>query len=323
MLNKCQWLLLKVQFILCFRSAGKPKKFCNSISVGAFLDEGDDLSLEEMKNRQNAALTSVCSKDSLKGAVGGREFHILPVSRSADLIETAAEQDLLCASDKSLLSASRNGLCPPPCGSASADKTQNGDKGSPRSLPSSSSACLLSPMSNLMAEFERMSLLDEVDQQPRERRRSGGSGSGSGGSRQREGLLRDSYTVPTAEIISSVGRLSLGSSGEDSVFAGSCSESLWKGDRRDNFDEGDRRLEDKGSSGSDEYMSAEESLEGGGLRTRGPVVERTLCSRSKSWDHGGRDISSSGSSSSYKSLDSPDFILRTPPRYKKGLFIEG
>lgn len=287
--------------------------------MGAFLDEGDDLSLEEMKNRQNAALTSVCSKDSLKGAVGGREFHILPVSRSADLIETAAEQDLLCASDKSLLSASRNGLCPPPCGSASADKTQNGDKGSPRSLTPSSSACLLSPMSNLMAEFERMSLLDEVERQPRERRRSGGSG----GPRQREGLPRDSYTVPTAEIISSVGHLSLGGSGEDSVFVGSCSERLWKGDQRDNLDEGDGRSEERGSSGSEEYMSAEESLESGGLRTRGPVVERTFCSRSKSWDHGGRDMSSSGSSGSYKSLDSPDFILRTPPRYKKGLFIEG
>lgn len=288
--------------------------------MGAFLDEDDDLSLEEMKNRQNAALTSVCSKDSLKGAVGGCEFHILPVSRSADLIETAAEQDLLCASEESLLSNSRNGLCPPPCGSTAADsKTHNGDKGSPRSLTSSSSACLLSPMSNLMAEFERMSLLDEVDRQPRERRCSGGSG----GSRQREGLLRDSYTAPAAELISSVGRLSLGGSSEDSVFAGSCSERLWKGDRRDNLDEGERRLEERGTSGSDEYMSAEESLEGGGLRTRGTVVERTFCSRSKSWDHGGRDMSSSGSSGSYKSLDSPDFILRTPPRYKKGLFIEG
>ncbi|XP_076127237.1 ankyrin repeat and LEM domain-containing protein 2 [Alosa pseudoharengus] len=301
-------------------SPGKPKKFCNSISVGAFLDEGDDLSLEEMKNRQNAALTSVCSKDNLKGAVGGREFHILPVSRSADLIETAAEQDLLCASDKSLLSsASRNGLCPPPSGT-SADRTQNGDKGSPRGL-SSSSACLLSPMSNLMVEFERMTLLDEMERQPRERRRSGD------GSRQKDGLLRDSY-LPAAELISSVGRLSLGA-GEDSVFSVSCSErdcGSWKGlsgGKGDGLDEGDRRLEDRVSSGSDEYVSAEESLEGGGQRTRGPVVERTLCSRSKSWDHGGRDMSSSGSSGSYRSLDSPDFILRTPPRFKKCLFIEG
>lgn len=294
------------KFILSW-SAGKQKKFCNSISVGAFLDEGDDLSLEEMKNRQNAALTSVCSKDSLKGAVGGREFHILPVSRSADLIETAAEQDLLCT-DKSLISASRNGLCPP-----AADRTPNGDKGSPRG-PSS---CLLSPMSNLMVEFERMTLLDEAERQPRERRQSGG------GSRQRE-LLRDLHTG--AELISSVGRLSLGS-GDDSVFERSCPErecGSWKGlCGRDGLDKGDRRLEERGSSGSEEYVSAEESLEGGSQRTRGPVVERTLCSRSKSWDHGGRDMSSSGSSGSYKSMDSPDFLLRTPPRFKKCLFIEG
>lgn len=62
--------------------SGKPKKFGNSISVGAFLDEGDDISLEEIKNRQNAALTSITSsaatKDGLKGAVGGMDFHILP-----------------------------------------------------------------------------------------------------------------------------------------------------------------------------------------------------------------------------------------------------
>ncbi len=71
--------------------------------MGAFLDEGDDISLEEIKNRQNAALTSissVCSKDGLQGAVGGLEFHILPVSHSADLIEVAAEQDLLLSSSK-------------------------------------------------------------------------------------------------------------------------------------------------------------------------------------------------------------------------------
>uniref|UniRef100_A0A8C1ETQ5 Ankyrin repeat and LEM domain-containing protein 2 n=1 Tax=Cyprinus carpio carpio TaxID=630221 RepID=A0A8C1ETQ5_CYPCA len=102
-------------------SPGKLKKFCNSISVGAFLDEGDDISLEEIKNRQNAALTSissVCSKDGLQGAVGGLEFHILPVSHSADLIEMAVEQDLL-------LSSSKNGLC---CEQGLGDRTPNGDK---------------------------------------------------------------------------------------------------------------------------------------------------------------------------------------------------
>lgn len=64
-----------------------------------------------------------------------------------------------------------------------------------------------------------------------------------------------------------------------------------------------------------------------GQRTRGGVAGpgRTLCARSKSWDHGGRDLSSSGSSSSYKSLEhSHEFLApRTPPRIRRGLFIEG
>uniref|UniRef100_A0A7N8YG43 Ankyrin repeat and LEM domain containing 2 n=1 Tax=Mastacembelus armatus TaxID=205130 RepID=A0A7N8YG43_9TELE len=87
-------------------SPGKPKKFCNSISVGAFLDEGDDISLEEMKNRQNAALTSITSSD------------------------------LLCCCDDGLLSPGvvcKNGVC-----SSSRDRTHNGDKVSPRTSPSSS-----------------------------------------------------------------------------------------------------------------------------------------------------------------------------------------
>uniref|UniRef100_A0A8C1SKK6 Ankyrin repeat and LEM domain-containing protein 2 n=1 Tax=Cyprinus carpio TaxID=7962 RepID=A0A8C1SKK6_CYPCA len=174
-------------------SPGKLKKFCNSISVGAFLDEGDDISLEEIKNRQNAALTSissVCSKDGLQGAVGGLEFHILPVSHSADLIEMAAEQDLL-------LSSSKNGLC---CEQGPGDRTPNGDKMSPR-ICGSSDSCILSPISNLMAEFERMSLLDEPDRTNRERRRSGGK-------RHRD--------AQATELSSGLGRLSL-SSEEDSV----------------------------------------------------------------------------------------------------------
>uniref|UniRef100_A0A673HLC0 Ankyrin repeat and LEM domain-containing protein 2 n=1 Tax=Sinocyclocheilus rhinocerous TaxID=307959 RepID=A0A673HLC0_9TELE len=173
-------------------SPGKLKKFCNSISVGAFLDEGDDISLEEIKNRQNAALTSissVCSKDGLQGAVGGLEFHILPVSHSADLIEVAAEQDLL-------LSSSKNGLCEQGPG----DRTPNGDKMSPR-ICSSSNSCILSPISNLMAQFERMSLLDEPDRTNRERRRSGGK-------RHRD--------AQATELTSGLGRLSL-SSEDDSV----------------------------------------------------------------------------------------------------------
>lgn len=191
-------------------SPGKPKKFCNSISVGAFLDEGDDISLEEMKNRQNAALTSItssaASKDGLKGAVGGREFHILPIAlhhRGADLIETAAEQDILCCCDDGLLSPGvvcKNGVC-----SSSRDRTHNGDKVTPRTSPSSSS-CLLSPISNLMVEFERMSLQEPLDSPTscRERRSSGGS-------RHREAREPASAT----DLSSGLNRLSLGHGGQD------------------------------------------------------------------------------------------------------------
>ncbi|XP_051806288.1 ankyrin repeat and LEM domain-containing protein 2 [Acanthochromis polyacanthus] len=290
-------------------SPGKPKKFCNSISVGAFLDEGDDISLEEMKNRQNAALTSItssaASKDVLKGAVGGREFHIALHHRGADLIETAAEQDLLCCCNDGLLSPGvvcKNGVC-----SSARDRTHNGDKVSPRTSPSSS--CLLSPISNLMVEFERMSLQEPLDSPTscRERRSSGGS-------RHRE--VRDSYSSSSATDLSSgLNRLSLGHSSQDGEAMdgpGWRTEAVGTEERRS-------------SGSSEEYFEAEESLEVLG-RTRGSVSGvRNFCARSKSWDHGGRDLSSSGSSgSSYKSLDnSHEFLPRTPPHIRRGLFIDG
>uniref|UniRef100_A0A3B4BCN2 Ankyrin repeat and LEM domain-containing protein 2 n=1 Tax=Periophthalmus magnuspinnatus TaxID=409849 RepID=A0A3B4BCN2_9GOBI len=251
-------------------SPGKLKKFCNSISVGAFLDEGDDISLEEIKNRQNAALTSITSsaaaKDGLKGAVGGLDFHILP---RPDLIETAAEQDMLCRCDDGLLSPStvcKNGAC-----SSSRDRTHNGDKASQRTSPSSS--CLLSPVSNLMVEFERMSLQEPIDSSSgcRERRSSGGRS-------------RDSHSFSSAELSSGLHRLCL-SPKQDSEAAEGPSWSTEAG------------AEERRSSGSsEEYFEAEESLDLLG-RTRGSFSGvRNLCARSKSWDHGGRDLSSSGSS---------------------------
>lgn len=287
-------------------SPGKPKKFCNSISVGAFLDEGDDISLEEMKNRQNAALTSItssaASKDSLKGAVGGREFHILPMAlhhRGADLIETAAEQDLLCCCDDSLLSPGvvcKTGAC-----ASSRDRTHNGDKVTPRTSPSSS--CRLSPISNLMVEFERMSLQEPLDSPTscRERRSSGGS-------RHRE--ARNSYGSSSATDLSSgLNRLSIGPGSQDSESV----ERLGGTEER------------RSSGSSEEYFESEESLQVLG-RTKGSISGvRNFCARSKSWDHGGRDLSSSGSSgSSYKSFDnSNEFLPRTPPHIRRGLFIDG
>ncbi|KAF5892873.1 ankyrin repeat and LEM domain-containing protein 2, partial [Clarias magur] len=197
-------------------SPGKQKKFSNSVSVGAFLDE-TDISLEEMKNRQNAALTSISSSSIACGAgddLSGRGFHILPVSQDSALIE-------------------------------------------PRKPASS---CPPSPISNLMAEFERMTLHDHPD------------GAGQEG----------------AEL---------------------------------------------SSGSSDEYFLAPESSRGeeeGGQRARtrlGSNGERSICSRSRSWDHGSSASSSSSSSAtsgSYRSLDrSNDLIMTTPPRVRKGLFIEG
>ncbi|KAJ3604670.1 hypothetical protein NHX12_029410 [Muraenolepis orangiensis] len=236
-------------------SPGKTKKFCNSISVGAFLDEGDDISLEEIKNRQNVALTSISSSP------GSRD------RRGADLIETAAEVDPLCgcSGGEGLPSpdavACGNKLCAfsSPFGGAHSaqDRIPNGDKApSPRLSPSSSSMLLLSPVSNLTLEFEHMSLREETGGGGARERRS------SGGSRRKE--LCDSSTSPVLPVATA--QLSAG------------------------------------------------------------LGRRTFCARSKSWDHGGRDLSSSGSSGSYKSFNSSnEFLNRTPPppRFRKGLFIEG
>ncbi|KAJ8380203.1 hypothetical protein SKAU_G00009810 [Synaphobranchus kaupii] len=273
-------------------SPGKPKKFCNSISVGAFLDEGDDISLEEMKNRQNAALTSItavcAAKDNLKGAAGGLEFHILPMSCGSDLIETAAEQDCLLAEKSLLTAAGKNGLCSP----ADGDRTHNGER--PTRGSSCSPSSLLSPVSNLMVEFERMH--------------------------------REARDLGTPDLLTGVARLSLAADDETTaVFGKGVPEtrdgSFWRtGDRS----EMDGEAEERSSLSSEEYLTGEEGPETPKQRTEAP--ERGFCARSRSWDHGGRDLSSSGSSSSsYKSIESSqvNFILRTIPQVKKGLFIEG
>lgn len=269
---------------MSFPSAGKPKKFCNSISVGAFLDEGDDISLEEMKNRQNAALTSitaVCGMDSLKGASGGLEFHILPVSRSADLIEMAAERDCLL-SEKGLPSADKNGLCSPLPG----EKTQNGER-------MGRSPSLLSPISNLMVEFERMSLQDAAESRPAERWRCGAA------TWHRE--AQDS-----TDELHSLTRLALSDTEEPAA------------PRLGGRDDGDGI--DRSLGSSEEYFTPEENMEAASQRTGSAGPERPICARSRSWDHGGRDLSSSGST--YKSLES-SHVSRTPAHAKKALFVVG
>nr|XP_033810960.1 ankyrin repeat and LEM domain-containing protein 2 isoform X2 [Geotrypetes seraphini] len=134
-------------------SPGKSKKCCNSISVGAFLDEEDDMSLEEMKNRQNAALNSsqaATLKEPSVGAIGAMECDILSVDHKTSIIETAAPSGRHYEKGAS---ASMNGLCSPMNEKASSEKRlSKGLEGS-----------LLAPISNLMTEFEKLSFEDEEE----------------------------------------------------------------------------------------------------------------------------------------------------------------
>nr|XP_006640220.1 PREDICTED: ankyrin repeat and LEM domain-containing protein 2 [Lepisosteus oculatus]XP_015221419.1 PREDICTED: ankyrin repeat and LEM domain-containing protein 2 [Lepisosteus oculatus]XP_015221420.1 PREDICTED: ankyrin repeat and LEM domain-containing protein 2 [Lepisosteus oculatus]XP_015221421.1 PREDICTED: ankyrin repeat and LEM domain-containing protein 2 [Lepisosteus oculatus] len=293
-------------------SPGKPKKFCNSISVGAFLDEDDDISLEEMKNRQNAALTSisaVSAMDGLKGAVGGLECRILPMKLGADLIETAAEEDRQ-RQGKGLAAAGKNGFC----SSVSGDQAQNGER-----PPPGTSGGLLSPVSNLLVEFERMSLRDGGENEPRRPER----GRGAGPPRPREGgdsgAPPEPGPGPSRPPSSAREEPAFGKGGVETRDGGFWK--AWEGS------EADGEADDKSSSSSDEWVTADESLEppSQGTLSAGASA-RGRCARSKSWDHGGRDLNSSGSSSSsYKSIENSqeDFIFSIPSNVKKGPFVEG
>ncbi|XP_040203735.1 ankyrin repeat and LEM domain-containing protein 2 isoform X2 [Rana temporaria] len=105
--------------------AGKSKKCCNSVSVGAFLDDEEDISLEEIKNRQNAAL-----KNSLYlGTIAGPEciMDTTPIPSSPHK------------------EGAMHGYCSP----------LSGDCGHQQDFEN-----MLSPVSNLLAEFEKMSFSD-------------------------------------------------------------------------------------------------------------------------------------------------------------------
>ncbi|KAB0400564.1 hypothetical protein E2I00_011872 [Balaenoptera physalus] len=81
---------------------GRHRKCSNSISVRAFLDEDDDMSLEEIKNRQNTARNTT---QPTAAAFGDSGCDILPLEQQTDLIEASAPR-----SPRS----SRNGFCSPP-----------------------------------------------------------------------------------------------------------------------------------------------------------------------------------------------------------------
>ncbi|NXW35651.1 ANKL2 protein, partial [Phaetusa simplex] len=128
--------------------SGKSKKSCNSISVGAFLDEDDDdMSLEEIKNRQNAARNisqPLASKEPSIDALGDAECDILSMERTGNIIETADHPRHY----EKAASSSKNGFCNP----VSSERII-----SDRRHLHGGEECLVSPISNLMSEFESLS----------------------------------------------------------------------------------------------------------------------------------------------------------------------
>nr|XP_009930766.1 PREDICTED: ankyrin repeat and LEM domain-containing protein 2 [Opisthocomus hoazin] len=132
--------------------SGKSKKCSNSISVGAFLDEDDDdMSLEEIKNRQNAARNisqPIVSKEPSIDAIGDAECDILSMERAVNFIETSAHPRHY----EKAASSSKNGFCNP----VSSERIS-----SDRKHLHDGEECLVSPISNLMSEFESLSFQEQ------------------------------------------------------------------------------------------------------------------------------------------------------------------
>ncbi|XP_014642687.1 PREDICTED: ankyrin repeat and LEM domain-containing protein 2 isoform X1 [Ceratotherium simum simum] len=114
------------------------RKCSNSISVRAFLDEDDDMSLEEIKNRQNTARNNT---QPTVDVFGDSRCEILPLEQKTNLIE---------ASSSTSSHSSRNGFCSPLSGS----KTLSGKR--PKA-PSQEEA-LVAPVSSLTVEFDKLNL---------------------------------------------------------------------------------------------------------------------------------------------------------------------
>ncbi|XP_051489621.1 ankyrin repeat and LEM domain-containing protein 2 isoform X2 [Apus apus] len=129
--------------------SGKSKKSCNSISVGAFLDEDDDdMSLEEIKNRQNAARNispPAVSKEPNIDAIGDAECDILSMECTVNRIE-ASGHPRHC---EKAGSSSKNGFC----NSVSSERILRDRK----HLHEGG----VSPVCNLMSEFESLSFQEQ------------------------------------------------------------------------------------------------------------------------------------------------------------------
>ncbi|XP_030316155.1 ankyrin repeat and LEM domain-containing protein 2 isoform X1 [Calypte anna] len=132
--------------------SGKSKKSCNSVSVGAFLDDDDDdMSLEEIKNRQNAARKisqPLVSKEPNIDAIGDAECDILSMERAVNIMETSAHPRHY----EKAVSSSKNGFCNP----VSSERIM-----SDRKHLHDAGECLGTPISNLMSEFESLSFQNQ------------------------------------------------------------------------------------------------------------------------------------------------------------------
>uniref|UniRef100_A0ABI8A2N3 LEM domain-containing protein n=1 Tax=Felis catus TaxID=9685 RepID=A0ABI8A2N3_FELCA len=116
------------------------RKCSNSISVRAFLDEDDELSLEEIKNRQNTARNN--TRPTL-GTFGDLECDILPLEQETELIE---------ASTLTSAHSSKNGFCSPLSGGQTLGRRRT-------EAPHGEEA-LLSPVPGLTVEFDKLNLQD-------------------------------------------------------------------------------------------------------------------------------------------------------------------
>ncbi|XP_064024903.1 ankyrin repeat and LEM domain-containing protein 2 isoform X1 [Pogoniulus pusillus] len=132
--------------------SGKSKKCCNSISVGAFLDEDDDdMSLEEIKNRQNAARNishPVVSQEPSINEIGEAECDILSMGQAVNIRGARAHPRPY----EKAASSSKNGFCNPVATERMISDRKHFREGG---------ECLGSPVSNLMSEFESLSFQEQ------------------------------------------------------------------------------------------------------------------------------------------------------------------
>ncbi|KAM6423048.1 ankyrin repeat and LEM domain-containing protein 2 isoform 2-T2 [Liasis olivaceus] len=133
-------------------SSGKSKN-CNSVSVGAFLDD-DDMSLEEVKNRQNAARNYghvIAPNEPTIGSFGSSECDILSIEHTGNIMPRTKTSSR--PSEKGD-PPSKNGFCSPAAGD---DRTGNHHRRHP-----SQEECFLSPVANLMEKFDQFSCQDQA-----------------------------------------------------------------------------------------------------------------------------------------------------------------